>query len=148
MATFTTTLIQAEGKNATGINVPAEIVAALGKGKKPPVKVSLNGYTYRTTIAGYGDVFMLPVSAEHRTAAGLQAGDEIEVTLEVDDEPRTVTVPEDLAAALAAQPGARATFDGLAYSKRKEFVRQVEDAKAEETRQRRIAGIISKMTET
>lgn len=142
--TFTTMLLQDEGKNATGISVPPEIVAALGKGKKPPVKVNVNGYTYRSTIAAYGDVFMLSVSAEHREAAGIKAGDEIEVTLELDLEPRTVDVPDDLAAALAEKPGA-AAFDALAYSKRKEFVRQVEEAKALETRQRRIAGIVSKL---
>lgn len=143
--TFTTMLLQDEGKNATGISVPPEIVAALGKGKKPPVKVNVNGYAYRSTIAAYGDVFMLSVSAEHREAAGIKAGDEIEVTLELDLEPRTVDVPDDLTAALAEKPGAAAAYDALAYSKRKEFVRQVEEAKALETRQRRIAGIVSKL---
>lgn len=144
--TFTTTLLQAEGINATGISVPPEVIKALGSTKKPPVKVTLNGsYTYRSTVAAYGEVFMVGVAAEHRNAAGLKAGDQVEVTLELDTEPRTVEVPADLAAALAAQPGARETFDALAYSKRKEFVRQVEEAKAAETRQRRIAGIVAKM---
>lgn len=144
--TFTTTLLQAEGLNATGISVPPAVIEALGGKKKPPVKVTLNGsYTYRSTVAAYGEVFMLPVAAEHRSAAGLKAGDQIEVTLELDTEPRTVEVPDDLAAALVEQPGAREAFDALAYSKRKEFVRQVEEAKAAETRQRRIAGIVAKM---
>jgi hypothetical protein len=143
--TFTTTILQAEGKNATGISVPPEVVAALGKGKKPPVRVTLNGYSYRTTIAAYGDVFMLPVSQEHRAAAGVKAGDELDVTLEVDTEPRIVEVPDDLAAALAQKSGARAAFDALSYSARKEFVRQVEDAKTQETRDRRIAGIVAKL---
>jgi hypothetical protein len=142
---FTTTLILADGKNATGIQVPAEAVAALGKGKKPPVKVWLNDYSYRSTIAAYGEVFMLPVSQEHRAAAGLKAGDEVEVTLELDLEPRTVEVPADLAAALAEVAGARAAFDTLSYSVRKEHVRQVESAKAQETRQRRIAAIVAKL---
>jgi uncharacterized protein YdeI (YjbR/CyaY-like superfamily) len=88
---------------------------------------------------------MLPVSAEHREAAGIKAGDEIEVTLELDTEPRTVEVPDDLAAALAAKPGARAAFDALSYTNRKEYVRQVETAKAQETRDRRIAGIVAKL---
>ena len=147
VVTFTTTLFQAEGKNATGIEVPADVVAALGKGKKPPVTVSFNGYTYRSTIASYGDVFLLPVSVEHRQAAGVKAGDELEVTLELDTEPRTVEVPADLVAALAQQPGAAAAFDALAYSRRKEFVRQVEDAKTQETRDRRIAKIVTQMSE-
>jgi hypothetical protein len=143
--TYTTKITQEEGMNATGISVPPEIVAALGKGKKPPVKVSVNGYTYRSTVAAYGDVFMLPLSQEHRKAAGVKAGDEVEITLELDEEPRTVDVPDDLAAALAQKPGAREAFDRLAYSKRKEFVRQVNEAKAQETRERRIAGIVEKM---
>jgi len=144
--TFTTTLLKAEGLNATGIQVPPEIVAALGQGKKPKVKVTMNGYTYRSTVAAYsGDVFMLPLSQERRVAAGVEAGDRVEVTLELDLEPRTVEVPPDLAAALAEEPGARAAFDALSYTMRKEYVRQVETAKAQETRQRRIAAIVAKM---
>jgi Bacteriocin-protection, YdeI or OmpD-Associated/Domain of unknown function (DUF1905) len=141
--TFTTTLLKAEGLNATGISVPADVIAALGKQKRPPVKVSLNGYTYRTTVAPYGDVFMLPVSQEHRAAAGVKAGDQVEVTLELDLEPRTVDVPHDLAAALSKKTGATAAFDALSYSRRKEFVRQVEEAKTQETRERRIAKIVA-----
>lgn len=144
--TFTATLTQEEGKNATGIDVPAEAVAALGSTKRPPVKVTFNGYTYRSTVAAYGDVFKLPVSAEHREAAGVQAGDSLEVTLELDTEPRTVEVPDDLAAALKAA-GVTVTFDALATSRRKEFVRQVNDAKTQATRERRIANIVAKMTE-
>lgn len=143
--TFTTTLLQAEGMNATGIQVPAETVAALGKGKRPPVKVTVNGFTYRSTVAAYGDVFMLPLSQERRAAAGVQAGDRIEVTLELDTEPRTVDVPDDLAAALEAN-GIRAAFEALAPSRKKEFVRQVESAKAEETRVRRIDRIVATLT--
>ncbi|HYF63593.1 MAG TPA: YdeI/OmpD-associated family protein [Herpetosiphonaceae bacterium] len=139
--TFATTLLQAEGKNATGISIPPEVIAALGTQKKPRVRVSLNGYSYRTTVAAYGDVFMLPVSAEHRQGAGVAAGDEVEVTLELDLEPRTVEVPADLLAALEAA-GARAAFEALAFSRRKEFARQVEEAKAQETRERRIAKIV------
>lgn len=145
ITTFTTSVTQAEDVNATGLPVPAEAVAALGTKKRPPVIVTLNGYTYRSTVAAYGDVFMLPLSAEHRKAAGVQAGDEVEVTLELDTAPRTVAVPEDLAAALEAQ-GATAAFDALAPSTRKEHVRQVETAKAEETRQRRIAKIVASLS--
>lgn len=144
-ATFTSPVIKAEGLNATGLRVPAEAVAALGKQKKPKVRVTLNGYTYRSTVAAYGDVFMLPLSAENREAAGVKAGDEVEVTIELDLEPRTVEVPDDLAAALAAKPGATAAFEALSYTMRKEHVRQVQDAKAQETRDRRIAGIVAKL---
>ncbi len=144
-ATFVTRVVQEEGKNATGLRVPAEAVAALGKSKRPKVVVSVNGYRYQSTVAAFGEVFMLPLSAEHRAGAGVQAGDEVEVTLTLDTEPRTVEVPEDLAAALAAQPGGRDAFDKLAPSARKEHVRQVESAKAAETRQRRIAAIVAKL---
>jgi hypothetical protein len=143
--TFTTTIQKADGLDATGIRVPSEVIAALGSGKKPKVKVTLNGYTYRSTVAAYGDVFMLPLNKGHRGAAGVEAGDEVEVTLELDTEPRIVEVPEDLAAALAQRPGARAEFDKLSYSARKEYVRQVNEAKAQETRERRIAGIVAKV---
>jgi hypothetical protein len=143
--TFKTNIIQEEGMQATGIRVPAEIIPLFGMGKKPKVIVTLNGYSYRTTIAPYGDVFMLPLSKEHRTAAGVKAGDLVEVSLEPDLEPRTVEVPVDLAEAMAAVPGTRAAFDAHPYSSRKEFVRQVEDAKTQETRIRRISGIVEKL---
>ena len=143
---YTTTVVQAEGKNATGLRVPADVITALGPQKRPKVTVSVNGYTYRSTVAAYGEVFMLPLSAEHRQAAGVMAGDEVEVTITLDTEPRTVDLPLDFAAALAAQPGARAAFDALGYSVRKEYVRQIESAKAQETRSRRIASIVAKLS--
>jgi hypothetical protein len=145
-ATFMTMVVKDDKVNATGLPVPPDAVASLGAGKKPKVKVSLNGYTYRSTVAAYGEVFMLPLSAEHRDAAGVKAGDRIEVTIELDTEPRIVELPDDLAAALAAKPGARQAFDRLAYSHRKEYVRHIEEAKALETRQRRIAGVVEKMS--
>ncbi len=146
-STFTTTVLQEEGMNATGIRVPAEVVEALGKGKKPPVVVKIGKHSYRSTVAAYGDVFMVPLSAENRGAAGVKAGDLVEVTLELDTEPRTVEVPGDLTAALT-EIGAAETFNALAFSKRKEFVRQVESAKTQETRERRIAKIVSQFTES
>lgn len=144
--TFTTTVLKDKEKNATGLPVPAEAVAALGAGKKPRVKVTLNGYTYRTSVAVVGGFFMLSLSAENREAAGVKPGEAVEVTLELDSEPLIVTVPDDLAAALANAPGARAAFEALAYSRRKEYVRQVESAKAQETRKRRIAGIVAQLS--
>lgn len=138
--------VELHGKTATGITVPAEVVRALGAGKRPAVRVTINGHTYRSTVAAYREAFMLPLSAEHREAAGVSAGDQIAVTLELDQEPRTVTVPDDLAAALAAHPGAMAAFDALSYTERKEAVRQVESAKAPATRERRIAGIVTRLS--
>lgn len=142
--TFNTTIFQAEGKNATGIVVPAEAITALGGSKKPLVKVSLNGFTYRTAVGIYGTTFLIPVTAEHRQASGLKAGDAVEVILELDTEPRIIEVPDDLATALT-EAGVKATFDGLATSKRKEFVRQVEEAKTQETRERRIAKVVDSL---
>lgn len=145
--TFTTTVLLDDKVNATGIRVPAEAIAALGGKKKPPVIVTVNGFSYRSTVAAYGDVYLLPLSQERRAAAGVAAGDVVEVTLELDTEPRTVEVPDELAAALAAKSGARAAFDALAYSTRKEHARQVVEAKAQETRERRIAKIVAQLSE-
>lgn len=149
LVTFTTTIQQAEGMDATGISAPPDVVEALGKGKRPPVIVSIAGHTYRSTVSAYrGPVFMLPLSKEHRAAAGVSAGDEVEVTLELDTAPRTVEVPPDLAAALGAVPGARGAFDALAFTHRKEHVRSVEEAKTAATRERRIAAVVAKVTES
>jgi hypothetical protein len=144
--TFSTTILKGNEVNATGIQVPPEVIAALGTSKKPKVSITLNGYTYRSTVAVMGGIFMLPLSAEHRQAAGVKAGETLQITLELDTEPRTVVVPEDLSAALSKTPGGMQAFDKLAYSVRKEYVRQVETAKAQETRLRRIAAIVAKLS--
>lgn len=139
-----TTIIKIDGNN-TGIEVPPEIIAKLGSSKKPPVIVTVAGYTYRNTVAVMDGLFMISLSKANREAAGVKGGDQVEVTLELDEQPRTVEVPTDLIAALSAKAGAKAAFDKLAFSKRKEFVRQVEEAKTQETRDRRIAGIVAKL---
>ncbi|WP_372631166.1 YdeI/OmpD-associated family protein [Cohnella sp.] len=134
---FRTTL-ELSKKTATGIHVPDDIVEALGAGKKPPVKVTIGSYTYRSTVASMGGRFLLPVSQEHREGAGIQAGDEIEVELELDDAPREVSVPADFAEALDRHAEAREFFGGLSYSNKRRFVLNIEGAKSAETRQRRI----------
>jgi hypothetical protein len=143
MAVFTTTVLKDSVKSATGIQVPPEIIAELGAGKKPKVKISLNGYTYRSTVAVLGGAFMVPLNAEHRQAAGVKAGSTVEVNLNLDTEPRTVEVPQDLSAALAGKPGAQAAFDRLPFSLQKEYVRQVVSTRAEATRTGRIFAILS-----
>jgi len=125
-------------KTATGIHVPDEIVEALGGGKKPAVKATIGSYTYRTSIGSMGGKFMLPVSKENREGAGIQAGDEIEVELELDAEPRELIVPEDFEEALNRHEEARRFFEGLSYSNKRRFVLNIEGAKSAETRQRRI----------
>jgi len=131
--------LETEGKTATGINVPAEVVDALGAGKRPRVTVTINGHTYRSSVAVLGGRYMLGVSAENRAAAGVEGGQDVDVDLELDTAPREVTVPSDFAAALAAEPAAQATFDGLSYSNKSWHVLQIDGAKTDETRQRRIA---------
>ncbi len=132
------TILRLEGKTATGIQVPVEVVEALGKGKRPPVLVTIGNHTYRSTVAAYGDVFMLPVSAENRIAAGVQAGQEIEVTLQLDTQPRVVNLPHDFKQRLEGVPPARAFFESLSYSNQRRIVLNIEGAKTAETRQQRI----------
>jgi hypothetical protein len=139
--TFTTSLLRDGEVNATGIVVPAGAIERLAGGKRPPVVVTIGGYTYRSTVAVMGGLFMIPFSQEHRARSGIAPGTDVEVSLELDQQPRTVDVPPDLAAALE-EAGARARFDGLSYSVRKEHVRQVEDAKTPETRERRIVKVV------
>ena len=125
------------GKTATGLRVPDEVVEALGGGKRPPVAVTVGAHTYRTTVAPMGGAFWIPLAAEHREAAGVQAGQQVDVRVELDTAPRATPLPEDLDAAL--DDAARAHFSGLAPSHRKEWVRWVEEAKKPETRATRIA---------
>jgi hypothetical protein len=133
------TTIQQSGKTTTGIQVPEQVIEALGSGKRPAVKVTINGYSYRSTVAVLGGRYMVGVSAEHRAGAGVAGGDEVDVDIELDTAPREVRVPADLAAALDAEPAARRAFDGLSYSNKSWHVLQVEGAKTDETRQRRIS---------
>ena len=135
---FRTTIQQSDG-TATGIRIPDEIVAALGAGKRPPILVTIRGYTYRNTVAVMGGEFWVGVSAQHRAGAGVAGGDEVDVDIELDTAPRVIDVPPDLAAALDAEPAARRTFDGLSYSNQSWHVLQVTGARSDETRQRRIA---------
>ena len=135
--------IELNGKTATGIEVPAEVVAGLGAGKRPAVRATVNGFTYRTSVAPMGGRFLLPVSAQIRAGAGVAAGDEVDVDLEVDTEPRTVSVPADLAVALDTDPAVRRAFAALSYSQQLRYVQPVEDAKATATRQRRIDKVLS-----
>jgi hypothetical protein len=140
-------IIQQNGKTATGIQVPAEVVAQLGPTKRVAVNVTINGHMYRSTVAPMGGVFMLPLSAENRALANVSAGDEVEVELEPDTQPREVTVPPDFQEALERDADARRFFDGLSYSNKQRFVLSIEGAKTAETRQRRIAQAVSALRE-
>ncbi|MEV7946378.1 YdeI/OmpD-associated family protein [Streptomyces rubiginosohelvolus] len=141
---FRTTMFQSG--NNTGIEVPEDVVEALGAGKRPPVNVTVNGYAYRSTIAPMGGQYLIPFSSDKRKATGIGGGDAIEVELTLDTAPRTVEPPEDLAAALAAAPGAAEAFADLSPSRQKAHVTSIEGAKAQETRERRIAKTVAELT--
>ena len=139
--------LQLHGKTATGMEVPPEIVEQLGGGKRPAVKVTINGYTYRSSIAPMGGVFLIGVSDENRKGAGVAAGDTLDVEVELDTEPREVTVPQDFAEALARDEEAQRFFEKLSYSNKRRFVLPIEDAKTPETRQRRIEKTVTTLHE-
>jgi len=143
---FHTTILQS-GKTATGIRIPDEVVEALGAGRRPAVRVSINGFTYRSTVAVMAGDYMVGVNADNRAGAGVEGGDEVDVDIELDTAPREVAVPADLAAALDAEPDARRTFDKLSNSNKGWHTSQVEGAKTDETRQRRIARSVAALRE-
>ena len=140
-----TTVVRQAGKTATGLPVPTEVVEALSGGKRAAVVVTLAGYSYRTTIGSMGGESMIPLSAEHRAKAGVAGGDEVTVDVELDSASRQVAVPDDLAAALDADPAATAFFAALATSHRKEYVRWIEEAKKPETRAARVTRTVEKL---
>ena len=143
---FRTTVLQT-GRATTGIQVADEVVAALGPSRRPAVRVTVNGYTYRTSVASMGGAFMFSVSADVRKNAGVAAGDEVDVEIELDTEPREVKVPADFQAALGRDPEAGRFFDTLSYSHRSAYVLWIESAKKDETRQRRIPEAIRMLKE-
>jgi Bacteriocin-protection, YdeI or OmpD-Associated/Domain of unknown function (DUF1905) len=144
---FRTTLLLA-GKTATGIRIPADVMTALGTSRKPAIRVTINGrHTYRSTVATVDGLPTVGVSAENRDAAGIAPGEEIDVDVELDTAPREVTVPEDFGQALAADPAARQTWDGLSYSNRSWHVGSILSAKSPDTRQRRIERSIAALRE-
>jgi hypothetical protein len=143
MPSFTTTLIL--NGNNVGIEVPEDVVLSFGAGKRVPVIVTIAGYSYPSTIAVMGGQYLLPVAAEHRTAAGVAGGETHEVTLTHDTSHRDTPVPQDLAAALSAA-GVGEKFAALAPSHRKEHVRSVTDAKTDATRQRRIEKVVEALS--
>ena len=133
-----TTQLQPRG-NASAVVLDDDQVAVVGEGaRRFPVVATVNGYTWRTSVTRMKGEFLLGLSREVRDGTGAQIGDEVEVALELDQAPREVEVPEALAAALAADPDASATFERLAFTHRKEYARWVAEAKRDETRQRRV----------
>jgi hypothetical protein len=142
---FNTTILQLG--NNTGINVPDEVVEKLGAGKKPPVIVTVNDFTYRNTIAVMGGKFMIGVSADIRSKTGIKGGDKVKVTLELDTKPREVEVPADFQRLLDKNSKARQFFETLSYSNKQRYVLPLGQAKTEETRQRRMEKAINDLIE-
>lgn len=139
------TKILGTGKTAAGIEIPPKVVEGLGAGKKPPVRVTLNGFTYRSTVATLGGKFMIGVSNENREKAGVAAGDTVNVELELDTQPREVTVPPELAAELKRDAKAKKFFDGLSHSNKQRIVLPITQAKTDETRQRNLAKALTSL---
>lgn len=139
------TVIQSAGKTAAGIVVPDEFVEALGGGGRPAVRVTAAGYTFRTSIGKMGGQFMLPVTNETRARSGLRPGETVEFDVELDQEPREVAVPADLAAALAAAPAARDAFERLSYSNKRRLVEPIAAIKGADTRARRIERTVAEL---
>lgn len=138
-------LIEGAGKTAAGIEVPPDVVAALGPTKRPAVRVMINGYTYRSTVAVLGGRFMVGVSNEVRSNAGVAAGDEVEVEMELDTAPREVAVPPELASELARDAAARSAFEALSYSRKRLLVDPIANAKTDETRDRNVGKAMSSL---
>jgi hypothetical protein len=143
-ATFRATL-RLEGRTATGVCVPPEAVRSLAAGRQPLVRVTIGDHSYAGKVAVRRGEFVLPVSAANREAAAIEAGDEIEVSLELDTEPCTVAVPSDLAAALEDAPEALHFFESLSYGRQRWFVLNVDEARTAETRVHRIARTIERL---
>ncbi len=137
--------LELAGKTATGFVVPELVVAELGAGKRPPVVVTINGASFRTSIAAMGGRHLLGVSAANREVTGATAGEVYDVEVEVDTQPRVVEVPDDLAAALSQSPAAKAVYESLSYSEQRRVVEPVQDAKTAETRARRIHKTVERL---
>ena len=134
---FKTILLQS-GKTATGIKIPPEIIEKLGAGKKPLVKVTINGFTYRSAVAVMDGAFMVGVNADNRAAAGVKGGDRIEVSIALDTEERHIELPAEFQKILDKKPIAKKAFEALSNSRKKQMVIPIAAAKTEETRNRNI----------
>jgi hypothetical protein len=141
--TFRTELFAAGGKNV-GIVVPDDVVAAFERGKRVPVVVTIDGgYQYRNTIASMGGRFLISFNAETRKATGRGAGDEVEVRLDLDDAPRVVEVPPELAVELDSDAGAKAAWEKLSFSHQRAHAESITGAKAADTRARRVEKVLA-----
>jgi len=134
--------LERAGKTSARLRVPLDLKELYGRAR-PPLRVTIRGHTWRTTPGVYGGVAYIGLNRDVRNAAGVDAGDRVQVTIQLDTQPRTVGLPDDLRAALDGDPVAHAAFDKLSFTHRREYVEWVEDAKRPETRTRRIAATVA-----
>jgi hypothetical protein len=147
MGSLSTTAVLVARGPAAAVVLDDDQVAAVGEGaKRFPVVATVNGYTWRTTVTRMGGEFLLGLNRQVREGAGAQAGDTVNVEVTLDDAPREVELPPALAAALQGDPAAKAAYDGMAYTHRKEYARWIAEAKREETRARRVAEALTMIT--
>lgn len=139
------TTVELRGKTATFMEVPLDIPALFDGAKKPPVKVTINDHVYRSTIAVYGDRYYLPINRKVREATGVEAGDRISVTIELDTDERVVDVPRDLKQALTGDKEALKNWQSLSYSHQREYVDWINESKRDETRRRRIEKAVERL---
>jgi hypothetical protein len=146
VGSLTTTAELVPRGQAAALVLSDEQVATVGEGaKRFPVVATVNGYTWRTSVVRMGGEFIVGLNRAVREAAGVEAGDTVQLELELDTKPREVEVPPALAAALAADDAALAAFEKLSYTHRKEYARWVAEAKRDETRDRRVAKTIDEL---
>jgi hypothetical protein len=139
------TQLVATGGTTTGFVIPEDVVAELGSGRKPAVQATVNGHSWRTSIAFMGGRFLLGASAAVRSAAGIAAGDDVDLDIVLDTAPREIATPDDLAAALRPHPEVAAHLAGLSYSKRRAIIENIEGAKTDATRERRVAKAVEQL---
>ena len=137
--------LEGHGGNTAGFVIPDSVVEELGGGRRPKVVVTIGPHTWRSSIANMGGQFMLGVSMENRAAAGVSAGETLDVDIELDTAPRTVDVPEDLAAALAQSPALSQTWSTWSFTRQKEAARSLTEAKKPETRTRRLEKVLAEL---
>ena len=133
------------GGNTAGFEIPDAVVEELGGGRRPKVVVTVGAHTWRSSIANMGGRFMLGVSMANREAAGVAAGQVLDVDVELDTAPRTVEVPDDLAAELEGDADARSRWDGWSFTRQNEAARTLTEARKPETRARRLAKVLAEL---
>ena len=132
--------------NATGVEIPKDVVEAMRSGARPPITIAINGHTWRSRVAVMRGKSLVGISAANRVASGIAEGDVVMVDLELDSAPRVVAQPPDLAKALRGKPGAKAAFERLPFGLKRKHVAAIDDSKTEETRQRRIAKLVASLS--